>query len=317
MEKNLVEQNKASIDNKPRNAKLVKTVEKKCGIIMPIATMADYTVDHWQEVKSIIKEAVDLVDDVTFKTEIVSDSDGEINIIHKNIISNIYNSDIVVCDISGRNPNVLFELGMRLTFDKPTILIKDDETDYLFDISSIETLTYPKDLRFSKIVAFKKELAKRLEQSYQKSIRDSSYSPFLGAFGQFKVPALNQTTVSSVEQLLLDELNSIKSEIRTIKKERSDSTLNYSWDERSKEYEMMSEVRVPSSNFSRKQKKLTEEQFKKISIIIYEYLKETGDRRNPVLIKEDIEFQSYLIRNGVDLNSVSTATILNEIKKLL
>jgi hypothetical protein len=32
-----------------------------------------------------------------------------------------------------KNPNVMFELGMRLAFDKPAIIIKDNRTNYSFD----------------------------------------------------------------------------------------------------------------------------------------------------------------------------------------
>jgi len=43
---------------------------------------------------------------------------------------------MIVCDISGRNPNVMFELGLRLAFDKPAIIIKDEITPYSFDTSA-------------------------------------------------------------------------------------------------------------------------------------------------------------------------------------
>lgn len=197
----------------------VETKEKKCGIIMPIAHMNGYTKEHWVDVKNIIQEATREVKNYTFKTEIVSNSDGEIDIIHKRIIQNIYFSEIVICDISGKNPNVMFELGMRLAFDKPTIIIKDDATDFIFDTGSIEHLIYPKDLRFQKIVEFKKELAKRIEITYKKSIDDPGYSTFLGNFGEFKVPTLNQTTITSVEQLILDQITSLSREIKGVKKE--------------------------------------------------------------------------------------------------
>ncbi|PFA53736.1 RNA helicase [Bacillus anthracis] len=192
--------------------------EKHCGIIMPIAPMNGYTKEHWLDVKNIIKEATEEVEDIEFKTEIVSNSDGEIDIIHKRIIQNLYNADIVVCDISGRNPNVMFELGMRLTFDKPTIIIKDDATDFIFDTSSIEHLIYPKDLRFQKIVEFKKDLAKRIKITYEKSKADPKFSTFLGNFGEFMIPKLDQTTVSSAEQLILEEISSLRSEMKNLNK---------------------------------------------------------------------------------------------------
>ncbi|QQP13035.1 hypothetical protein FJQ98_02885 [Lysinibacillus agricola] len=184
---------------------------------MPIAPMFDYTAEHWLEVKSIITQAVSQVADFKFKTDIVSNSDGEIDVIHKRIVQNLYNADIVICDISGRNPNVLFELGMRLTFDKPTIIIKDDKTDFIFDTGLIEHLTYPRDLRFNRIVKFQAELANAVIQTYKKSKNDPTYSTFLGNFGEFKVPALNQTPVSDVQQLILDEISSIRREVNSLK----------------------------------------------------------------------------------------------------
>jgi len=54
-----------------------------------------------------------------------------------------------------QNSNLMLELGIGLTFDKPAVIIKDDKTDYNFNTSSIEHLAYPRDLRFSKIISFK------------------------------------------------------------------------------------------------------------------------------------------------------------------
>ncbi|AVK84033.1 hypothetical protein C3943_10830 [Lysinibacillus sp. B2A1] len=191
--------------------------ELRCGIIMPIASMFDYTAEHWLEVKGIITQAVSQIIEFNFKTDIVSNSDGEIDVIHKRIVQNLYNADIVICDISGRNPNVLFELGMRLTFDKPTIIIKDDKTDFIFDTGIIEHLNYPSDLRFNKIVKFQAELANAVSQTFKKSKDDPTYSTFLGNFGEFKVPALHQTTVSDVQQLILDEISSVRREVNSLK----------------------------------------------------------------------------------------------------
>jgi hypothetical protein len=53
--------------------------------------------------------------------------------------------------VSGKNPNVMFELGIRLAFDKATIIIKDDKTDYSFDTSVIQHIPYPRDLRHNQI----------------------------------------------------------------------------------------------------------------------------------------------------------------------
>ena len=132
--------------------------KKKCGIIMPIAPHEDYPHDHWKEVLVILIEAIS---ETEFEPRLVSD-DVAIGLIHDRIVTNIYNDEIVVCDVSSKNPNVMFELGMRLAFDKPTIIIKDEKTGYSFDTGVIEHINYPSSLRFSQIVEFKNELIKRI-----------------------------------------------------------------------------------------------------------------------------------------------------------
>lgn len=138
---------------------LNNNISKKCGIVMPIATMEGYPESHWKDVKRIVESAIE---DAGFEARLVSDAD-DIGVIHKRIVQNLYDNPMIVCDISGRNPNVMFELGLRLAFDKPTIIIKDEVTPYSFDTSVIEHLSYPKDLRFHKIEIFKAELKNRIE----------------------------------------------------------------------------------------------------------------------------------------------------------
>lgn len=260
---------------------------KHCGIIMPIAAMQGYTAEHWIEVKNILIESTKQIDGIKFKAEIVSNSDGEIDVIHKRIIQNLYNADIVICDISGKNPNVLFELGMRLTFDKPTILIKDDNTDFIFDTGVIEHLTYPKDLRFGNIVSFKKELAKRIKLTYEKAIEDNSFSPFLGNFGEFKVPALKQTNVSDVNQLILDEISAIRNEFTYFKKERS-----YVTSER--------------NSFSTS----------KLKKYLKRYLDQTNDFSSPNEILEKEEFYKYFEDNNINISLVPNRVLIKYIEEI-
>lgn len=132
------------MDNK---AKTENSLCKKCGIIMPISPHLDYPPNHWRDVLDILQDAISSETD--FEPRLVSDDDDDaIGLIHGRIVNNIYNDDIVICDVSTKNPNVMFELGMRLAFDKPTIIIKDENTGYSFDTSVIEHITYPSSLRF-------------------------------------------------------------------------------------------------------------------------------------------------------------------------
>lgn len=185
-----------------------------CGLIMPISAMDGCTVEHWIEVKNIISDAIESIEDITFLPRLVSDQD-DVGVIQKRIVQNIYTSDIVICDVSCKNSNVMFELGMRLAFDKPTILIKDDKTDFSFDTGVIEHLLYPRDLRFSRIVAFKKSLAEKVVATYQAARSDPNHSTFLKNFGSFKVASVDQT-VGTPDQVMLDMMQDLTKEVARI-----------------------------------------------------------------------------------------------------
>lgn len=152
-----------------------------CGIVMPIADNPDYSLGHWLEVKEIIEEA--FVNDVDIELFLVSD-DPSVGLIHERIVTNLYENDIVICDVSSKNPNVMFELGMRLAFDKPVVIIKDERTNYSFDIGGIEHLTYPSVLDYHSIVKFKKLLREKVLATIEKSKKDTNYSPFLKSFSR-------------------------------------------------------------------------------------------------------------------------------------
>ena len=191
-------------------SKVEKTNERECcGLVMPISSIDGCNEQHWADVKDILIESVE---SAGFKANLVSYAD-DVGIIQKRIIQNLYENPIVVCDVSGKNPNVMFELGMRLAFDKPTIIIKDDKTSYSFDTSPIEHLEYPRDLRFTKIVEFKKSLKDKVQATLKKSIEDPNYTTFLKHFGSFTVAKLDTKEVSK-EDFIIEELKDLKRSIR-------------------------------------------------------------------------------------------------------
>ncbi|EGR1045577.1 RNA helicase, partial [Vibrio cholerae] len=193
-----------------------------CGLIMPISAIDGCNEQHWLDVKQILTEAIELSG---YSANLVSYAD-DVGIIQKRIIQNLYENPIVVCDVSGKNPNVMFELGMRLAFDKPTIIVKDDKTSYSFDTSPIEHLEYPRDLRFKKIVDFKDELAKKIKATVEKSNTDPGYTTFLKHFGTFTVAKLDSKEVSK-EDYIIEEIKELKKYINARFFNRNNATSYY------------------------------------------------------------------------------------------
>ena len=186
-------------------------IKAVCGIVMPISEIDGCTESHWAEVLEIITESIEIAG---FSANLVSNAD-DVGIIHKRIIQNLYDNPIVVCDVSGKNPNVMFELGIRLAFDKPTIIIKDDKTSYSFDTSAIEHIDYPRDLRFSKIVDFKEKLSEKIKATHEKATHDKGYTTFLKHFGEFTVAKLQKKEVSG-QEFILEELKSMRNAMQRL-----------------------------------------------------------------------------------------------------
>lgn len=201
---------------KPAKSKPADTKEKiNLGLIMPIAPMAPYPPNQFEDVRAIITEAITSIEDIDFKIQIVSES-NETAVIQNTIVKNIYNFPIVVIDVSGKNANVMFEFGMRLAFDMPVVVIKDDKTDYSFDSSPIKTLNYPASLRHTDILEFQSKLQSAVVSTYNKYVNSKdtgeSYSPYLKSFGDLTVKQISNNQINTDEALatLLRDMTLIK-----------------------------------------------------------------------------------------------------------
>lgn len=60
----------------------------------------------------------------------------------KDIQDSIANADLIVCDMSGQNPNVFYELGLAHAIGKPVILVCDTLDDVPFDLRHIRIIAY-------------------------------------------------------------------------------------------------------------------------------------------------------------------------------
>jgi hypothetical protein len=59
------------------------------------------------------------------------------DLIQSTIINDLIDADLVIADLTEHNPNVMFELGMRMAEDKPVVLIKAQGTGPLFDVDNM------------------------------------------------------------------------------------------------------------------------------------------------------------------------------------
>lgn len=115
-----------------------------CFVIMPISMPTHlqerygHRDNHFSEIyRALIKPAIE-------KADLIPKSpvrDGTENI-QAGIIDDLRNTDLVLADLSGLNPNVFLELGIRSALDKPTCLISDGLDKLPFDTGTLNTHTY-------------------------------------------------------------------------------------------------------------------------------------------------------------------------------
>src|ERR1700760_3470277 len=89
---------------------------KLCFIIGPMKDM-----DRLLQLK---KEVIrPLLEPYHFK--VITPEEGEHENIMRQVLLNLEQADILIADISGNNPNVMYELGIYHSFGKPYITVND------------------------------------------------------------------------------------------------------------------------------------------------------------------------------------------------
>jgi len=122
---------------------------------MPIADREGYPPGHFGKIyDQIIAPAVK---EAGYEPRLASNSRNSV-IIPLEIVSQLLNAPLAICDISDLNPNVMFELGFRQAFDKPVVIMKDDKTISPFDINSIRYVPYGSARLYEDVIKSRSEL---------------------------------------------------------------------------------------------------------------------------------------------------------------
>ncbi|TFB25517.1 hypothetical protein E3U32_10180 [Lelliottia nimipressuralis] len=184
---------------------------KTCFVIMPIADMNGYETRHFDRVYShIIKPACEKAGFSPIRADEVSSS----NLIVLDILRRIVECDIAICDLSGRNPNVMYELGLRQAFNKKTVLIKDDKTISPFDVQAFRYCEYDISLRIDNAFNNISSIEKALKST---SAADESDVNSIVQLLKIQPAQVGEKTIlSSTDTLILDAINDLNSRFNSL-----------------------------------------------------------------------------------------------------
>ena len=134
--------------------------KRKAFTLMPFA---DQFLEVYQEVYKPVCEDNDVecwrVDEISRPGSITRD-----------IVEGILDADIVIADLTTRNPNVFYELGIAHTVGNKTIMTSQHKADVPFDIANYRIVFYEQSIKgskklYSELDSAIKELLKSFEQT--------------------------------------------------------------------------------------------------------------------------------------------------------
>jgi hypothetical protein len=189
-----------------------KEAKPECFIIMPIGDTDGYSKGHFQHVyEDLIAPACDTAG---FKS-VRADEVRQTNLIHLDVLQKLIESPMAICDLSSRNPNVLFELGLRQAFDKPVVLVQEIGTPKIFDIAPLRYTEYRKERIYHEVLEDQKAISQAIcatRDAKKESI--NSIVRLLSITKPATLPEVAETNKDPALQVIRAELSELRLEIR-------------------------------------------------------------------------------------------------------
>lgn len=198
---------------KPQDAEK-KVVPTDCFVIMPIADPDGYDKGHFNKVyEDIFKPACNFAG----FTAIRADEVKQTNLIHLDILQKLIESPMAICDLSSRNPNVLFELGLRQAFDKPTVLVQEAGTPRIFDIAPLRYTEYRRELRYREVIEDQSLISEAIKATKQATDQGEGVNSIVSILSLSKPASLKEVSDSDstgLLQLVRAEMSEMRSDFR-------------------------------------------------------------------------------------------------------
>lgn len=141
----------------------------KCFLISPIGEADSLIRQHANNVRDhLIKKAIGSDYDV-----IRADDLNEAGTITVQVVRELAEADLAVADLTGTNPNVMYELAVRHSFNKPVILICKKAQELPFDIAAERTVFFDFS-DFRSIDVARDQIACQAEQIRESGANDAS-----------------------------------------------------------------------------------------------------------------------------------------------
>jgi hypothetical protein len=192
--------------------------KSECFVIMPISDPAGYEVGHFQRV---YEDLVVPACEAAGYRAIRADQIKQTNLIHLDVLQKIIDSPMALCDLSSRNPNVLFELGIRQAFDKPVVLVQEIGTEPIFDINPLRYTDYHKEMLYRQVIEDQQKITDALNATREDIGNTKSVNSIVKLLSLTQpaslasIPEGDRNT--ELLQVIMAEIGNLRSELKTVR----------------------------------------------------------------------------------------------------
>lgn len=210
-------------DSASSNGKPLDSTDKpECFVIMPISDPEGYEAGHFRRVyEDLFVPACDKAGYAAVRADQVRQT----NLIHLDVLQKIINSPMALCDLSSRNPNVLFELGLRQAFDKPVVLVQEIGTPAIFDINPLRYTNYRKEMSYRQVIEDQQEISAAIKATKEDIGNSKSINSIVKLLSLTEPASLTRISEgdkdSAVLQVIMNEIGNLRSEIKSTANTRS------------------------------------------------------------------------------------------------
>jgi hypothetical protein len=191
-------------------------VKPECFVVMPISDPEGYETGHFQHVfDDVIAPACETAG----YRPVRADQIRETNLIHLDVLQRLLESPMVLCDLSSRNPNVLFELGLRQAFDRPVVLVQELGTPKIFDIAPLRFTEYRRARVYHEVLEDQRKIVESIcatRDAFQNGTGVNSIVRILSLTKPAALPDVQEANRDPAFQILRAELGQLRDEIQHI-----------------------------------------------------------------------------------------------------
>ena len=182
---------------------------KTCFVITPIGENGSIT---RRKIDGLIDEVIRPVLEKLNYTVIVSHRINDSGTMTSTIIEKAYNSDLVIANLTGNNPNVMYEVAIRHASAKPIIHITENISELPFDINDQRTIEYTDDM--SGALELKERLKVMVESINYKECVSNPVTEALSKRDLVNIPEKGDVKLNDVLADIQKDIRNIQREIK-------------------------------------------------------------------------------------------------------